>query len=335
MRPTEAADPSSPDALWRWVFDQLHQSHRVGLLTVVAGGGGTPGKPGFSMGVSQGDELFGTIGGGIMEFNLVEQVRRGFAKPPQPPVLLTRVHRKNAPTKTQSGMICAGFQKMVVWELGPPHFADVEQLVHHFEEEKGACLSLTPDGYQFHFDRVGRLDFREAGSNWRFEQSLGCPDTVYIVGGGHVGFALSQVLSCLDVRVVLFDDRPQLDTVRLNTYAHQKIIGPFHRIGPKIPSGSRSFVVIVTTAVHSDAMALEQVILKDLKYLGLMGSPAKIAHIFDTLKDRGIASELLQKVSAPIGVPIQNQTPAEIAVSIAAELINVRHGGLDLVPKQN
>ena len=92
-----------------------------------------------------------------------------------------------------------------------------------------------------------------------------------------------------------------------------------------MPEGDHVYAVITTTGFDSDAESLKQLIGKNLKYLGLMGSAAKIKHIFDHLRRDGLDPNLFKKVRAPIGIPINNQTPAEIAISIVAEIIQVRN----------
>jgi len=87
-----------------------------------------------------------------------------------------------------------------------------------------------------------------------------------------------------------------------------------------------AYVVVVTRGHTHDFEALRALAARDLRYIGLIGSRAKVARIFDALQAEGMPIEGLARVHAPIGLDIGAVTPAEIAVSILAELIAVRHG---------
>jgi xanthine dehydrogenase accessory factor len=111
-----------------------------------------------------------------------------------------------------------------------------------------------------------------------------------------------------------------------NHFAHTKKIINYDEVGDYIPSGKNIMVVIMTQFHTSDAKVLEQLIDKQLGYLGMMGSHSKVKTIFGKLREKGIPNHLLQNVHAPIGIQIKSQTPEEIAVSIAAELLEMKNG---------
>ena len=152
------------------------------------------------------------------------------------------------------------------------------------------------------------------------------PDTLYVFGGGHVGLALSKIFSNLNFKTVLFDNRSELNTFNENRFANEKHIVDYRSVADLVPEGFNVYVVIVTFAHKSDEQVLEQMLPKNVKYLGAMGSDKKIKTIFDHLTEKGYTKEQLSKVHAPIGLPINSETPAEIAISIAAEIIAVKNG---------
>ena len=129
----------------------------------------------------------------------------------------------------------------------------------------------------------------------------------------------------LNFHIVVLDDRPRLATMAANTYAQEKQVVSYRSIGKHVSEGLQSFVVIMTFGHQADERVLAQLARKKLRYLGLMGSPAKIAQIFANLKKKGISAASLKKVHAPIGLPISSHTPEEIAISIAAEIIQVKN----------
>jgi xanthine dehydrogenase accessory factor len=97
----------------------------------------------------------------------------------------------------------------------------------------------------------------------------------------------------------------------------------------KIQLNQQSYVVIVTRGHRRDALALASVVRSQARYIGLIGSQRKIITIFSQLREQGVTTEQLSRVHAPIGLNLGAVTPAEIAVSIAAELIAVRRGSVD------
>ena len=110
-----------------------------------------------------------------------------------------------------------------------------------------------------------------------------------------------------------------------NTYAQEKQVVSYKSIGKHVSEGKQSYVVIMTFGHQADELVLGQLAGKKLRYLGLMGSPAKIAQIFASLKKKGVGAASLKKVHAPVGLPIHSHTPEEIAISIAAEIIQVKN----------
>jgi xanthine dehydrogenase accessory factor len=171
----------------------------------------------------------------------------------------------------------------------------------------------------------------ESTTQWLYEELLGAPDTVIIAGGGHVGLALSHQMALLGLYVIISDDRDHLETMAQNVFAHQKLTQPFEQLGDlvnqQLCTGRRTFVVVVTTAYKSDVAALCSLAQNPTQpeYIGLMGSAAKIKTIMREAEETGVSRKLLNSIHAPIGVEINSDTPEEIAVSIAAEIIRVKN----------
>jgi xanthine dehydrogenase accessory factor len=141
----------------------------------------------------------------------------------------------------------------------------------------------------------------------------------FIFGGGHVAQALAPVLAVLGFRCVIFDSREEYVTPELFPTAYGLVAGNFDRIGDKITITPNDYVVIVTH--NYDAVVEEQVLRNECAYVGLIGSRIKVAELKKRLAEAGFSKETLDKVHAPIGIPIRSETPEEIAISIAAEMI--------------
>jgi xanthine dehydrogenase accessory factor len=149
---------------------------------------------------------------------------------------------------------------------------------------------------------------------------------LYIIGGGHVGWHLARAAADAGFRIHVVDDREKFASAErfpmADAVSAEDIGAWLHRAD--LPSSS--YVVVVTRGHTHDYDALRALAARDLRYLGLIGSRAKVARIFDALAAEGLPMECLDRVHAPIGLDIGAVTPAEIAVSILAELIAVRHG---------
>ena len=150
--------------------------------------------------------------------------------------------------------------------------------------------------------------------------------SLYIIGAGHVGWHLARLMTELDYRVHVVDDREKFANRERFPEAREIVVEPIadwlHRT--EIPSSA--YVVVVTRGHQGDLEAMRALAARDLKYLGLIGSRAKVARIRKLLIEEGMPPECLDRVHSPIGLEIGAVTPAEIAVSILAELIAVRRG---------
>jgi xanthine dehydrogenase accessory factor len=149
---------------------------------------------------------------------------------------------------------------------------------------------------------------------------------LYIVGAGHVGFHLARLAHEVGFRVHVVDDREKFanaDRFPSATSVAVEDIGAWlHQA--ELPASA--YLVIVTRGHTHDFEALRALAARDLRYVGLIGSRAKVTRIFDALAAEGMPQECLDRVHAPIGLDIGAITPAEIAVSILSELIAVRRG---------
>lgn len=144
-----------------------------------------------------------------------------------------------------------------------------------------------------------------------------------IIGGGHVGNALSRLATLLDFRVVVMDTR-ELDPSLFPESAELVRLESYERI-PKEWFDARTHAVIMTPSHMGDREALAQLVDMPLAYLGMLGSRRKVQQTFQSLRERGVSEEALARVHTPIGLAIGAETPMEIAVSIAAEIIQVRN----------
>nr|VFK59684.1 MAG: xanthine dehydrogenase accessory factor [Candidatus Kentron sp. TUN]VFK68141.1 MAG: xanthine dehydrogenase accessory factor [Candidatus Kentron sp. TUN] len=310
---------------WQLTNDCLRKDIPMALLIVAQSHGSTPGRAGFKMAVAGDGRLAGTIGGGIVEQAFVRQARERLKNGDPAPLLQRQVHDHEAETD-HSGMICGGEQTIVLYPCRKTDLAVIQHIIEYLMEPSGnrgrGILCLSPSGLSFLPDRRNSENhrFRSKENQWLYEENIDPANTAYIIGGGHVGQALTRVLAMLDFHIVILDERADIDT----PHTCEKILVSYGDIKRHIPDGDRNYVVIMTPNHKADKQVLEQLLDKKLRYLGMMGSARKVNETFGQLRDEGIPPGKLQGVHAPIGLPIKSHTPAEIAISIAAEIISVR-----------
>jgi xanthine dehydrogenase accessory factor len=149
---------------------------------------------------------------------------------------------------------------------------------------------------------------------------------LYIIGAGHVGFHLARVAHEVGFRVHVVDDREKFANADRFPNAAEVVVDDIPGWIAKTNLPPHAYAVIVTRGHTNDLEALRALAPRDLRYLGLIGSRAKVARIYEALTEGEIPPAALERVHAPIGLDIGAVTPQEIAVSILAELIAVKHG---------
>ncbi len=151
---------------------------------------------------------------------------------------------------------------------------------------------------------------------------------LYIIGAGHVGFHLARVAHEVGFRVHVVDDREKFANSERFPSAVEIVVDDIPAWIARTQLPAHAYAVIVTRGHTNDLEALRALAPRELRYLGLIGSRAKVARIYEQLVEDQTTPEQLQHVHAPIGLDIGAVTPQEIAVSILAELIAVKHGKL-------
>ena len=149
---------------------------------------------------------------------------------------------------------------------------------------------------------------------------------LFVVGAGHVGFHLANLAHEVGFRVHVVDDREKFANRERFPHAAEVVSEDIPAWIARAALPSHAYVVIVTRGHTNDLEALRALAPRDLRYLGLIGSRAKVARIYDELLSSAMPADVLRQVHAPIGLDIGAVTPQEIAVSILAELIAVKHG---------
>lgn len=319
------------------------------LMTILQSVGSTPRGVGANMLVFDDGTFTGTIGGGSAEFHAIEKAKE---------ILTTRVSCTAEYVMTPNdaadiGMVCGGtaavlFQyidktdgKMLrvlttlckaieqdedVWLcrrlcegiVTDACIAMQNELLEGAGMDAQALLSVLPE-------RAGTVNLH--GDIWFFEP-VARQGRVYLFGGGHVSQALSPLLHQLDFRVTVCEDRPEFLTETLFPEAEERVLAPFSEMSGHVQLRSRDFVVIMTRGHQADYTILRQALQTDVGYIGCIGSKNKVEVTRRRLLEEGFTDTQFARVHTPIGLPIAAETPMEIAVSIAAEMIRCRAIGV-------
>ena len=310
---------------WQHLLSKLQEKQHVYLLTVIENSGSSPGRKGFKMLVAQDGFIFGSVGGGVMEFSLVEEAQDLLKIADLKIFSKKQIHQGSI--KDGSGMICSGEQTVVFHPLNSDHINIVEDIIDCLQHNQQKTIYLSPSSFGFSDTAIeNKYEINiNTDEDWTFKELIGFKNTLYIVGGGHVGLAVSEMFLKLGFYVVVFDNRTQLNTFEGNQFAHKKQLIAYSEIENYISEGKDSYIAIMTNKYTDDKIVLSQLIRNNYKFIGVLGSIAKLKTMWTVLLKEGFTQEELNRIYAPIGIAIKSQTPDEIAISIAAQIIQVKN----------
>ena len=315
---------------WERVGGHLERGERVFVACVAESTRGSPGTAGAKLVVAEGGEPFGTIGGGVMEHRLAEQARELLRSGGAQAEKRTLVHSDTADGE-QSGMVCEGSQTNVFCVLaGDRDRATVGAIAAAVREDRPARMAVDADGLRLleleadfsgpPFALVGE------GERWRYEEDLLNRRRLAVIGGGHCAVALAEAMAPLGYRAQIFDTRSEVVThdraAAVGTVTH---VTDYAQAGPLVAWPELTAVVVMTADYLTDVRALLGTAELPFPFVGLMGGRRKIARIFARLQEEGMAPEALDRVHAPVGLDIGSDTPEEIAVSVAAQILRERN----------
>lgn len=310
---------ADPVDVWQWLADTLAGGQPAALLVVTESQGSSPGKAGFKMAVGL-HGMVGTIGGGAVERNLVKTARAMLADKNSRPSSIHKLHRPDG-GDLASGMICGGEQRVLIYPCLPQDAVACGQIADSIRKQTPLGFRVGQQGLQL-FEAKGNSTAADGSEDAWYRETVGRRKQAFIVGGGHVGLALSRLLATLDFDISVLDERVDLPTMAANRYARQIRQVAYHSIADFIDQGPLSFVFVMTHGHRQDEQVLRALLGKHFAYLGVLGSRQKVAQLKQSLAGQ-FGSEILATLQAPMGLPIGSHTPAEIAVSIAAQVIGI------------
>lgn len=335
------------------IVESLHEEKEIVTATILHKSGSAPREAGAKMMIRKDGSIEGTIGGGTLEAMAMQLAPEVF-KNKQGSIEDIELTDDDA---RAAGMVCGGEVSVLLEYLDA---LDVQQLnrYHHAKElkisdtdfimitnisqsnkrisSKHKWICTQTDIYGEEDKEVQSIveTLRENFYHVKFHLYVGknrymiepfyTMDRLYIVGAGHVSQQIAALTKPLGFYTVILDDReafvnkerfPTADEVHVVSSTYENLIKEV-----RIPKNS--YIVIVTRGV--DKVVLEQMLLANAKYIGMIGSKTKRNYVYNQLLQEGFAQKELDVVCCPVGVSINAQTPEEIAISIVAELIRVR-----------
>ncbi|MBE6997378.1 MAG: XdhC family protein [Ruminococcaceae bacterium] len=323
--------------------DALQRGEDAVLVTIVASSGSAPRGTGARMLVTAAGRVCGTIGGGAVEYK-GEQIAQDILRTKRSRQENFRLYKNDV---ADLGMVCGGTVD-VYFRFIPAGDADVLRLIDQcagiFDALEPAWLisELTEGGLSVYSEKRGVLGDAvppeviaalgvrpaqvEAGEKVYYCEKLLQPGRVYIFGGGHVARALAPALIAADFACVVLDDRPDfLDPADFGG-ARTRRIDPAD-ISDVLRDLTENDYVCIMTRGHKDDMDIQrQVMRSPVRYIGVIGSARKQRTVKERILAMGYDEAEFDKVVSPIGLDIGAETPAELAVSITAQLIMVRAG---------
>ena len=311
----------------RTIFAQLlyemEKANDTVLVTLIADTGSTPRGSGSQMLVGRHGRLTGTIGGGAVEKRSEEMALALLAE--KRSALHTFQLHKNS--TEDIGMVCGGdvtalFQFIPGTDEKWNHLA--KEIMRCCEQKEPATLILKLNGSTAALiDEDGALLAGKRVENGENTYSMPLPlgERAVIFGAGHIAQALVPLLKSVDFRPVVFDCRPEFATKERFPDAEAVIVGDFDNIATSLELKHDDYIVIMTQGHSHDFEVEAQALRGDYAYVGVIGSAKKMAFVNRRLMEAGVAEEKTRTVHTPIGTAIKAVTPAEIAVSIAGEMI--------------
>lgn len=318
------------------------------LATIVSQSGSTPRQGGAKMIVFRDGRIEGTIGGGLIEAEAIQDAQKCFDSS----LSLRRVFDLSNEDSAVTDMMCGGTLEILLEFIAAndTNRRVFQRLLLAMQSSRRVTLVCpltdgTYDGQRFVVDHRGepsRADTSEsllsAIRHVRFTSSAATliehqgreyllsffapAGTVYLVGAGHVSVCTAEAAARVGFRVVVMDDRIEFANNKRFPHADKiQVLPSFTNCFQEYEIDADAYLVIVTRGHLSDLEVLDQALRTGAGYIGMIGSHKKRKVLYAQLMDKGAKEVELQRVHCPIGTAIEADTPEEIAVSIVSELI--------------
>lgn len=314
---------------FRAILAALERGQNVVRIAVIGSNGSTPRSAGACMVVREDGSIVGTIGGGSVEHD-----SHMAAQEMQPGTSAVRCFDLTNKDAAGLGMVCGGTMRVLLDSMQPSaeNVEFARSVLATMEKGEAAAIETL-------FAHGGTIvDRRVSGGGPAAPQSvphddgslfiepLPRPNTVHFIGAGHVAQATARIAVLTGFRVAVIDDREDFaNAERFPDAACIDVVASLKECMPP-DLGPNDHVVIMTRGHLHDRDVLAQALRTEAGYIGMIGSSKKKAAVYESLLDAGYGQDDLDRVHCPIGLSIGAETPEEIAVSIAGELVSSMRG---------
>ena len=298
------------------------------LVGIMESSGSLPRKKGAYMLVGDKGRIAGTVGGGNLEYqaiayavSLFDQQKTGSLQEKTKYSVLS--YELNLGESAELGMVCGGRAKLLFY---PVYWAEpgLEPWILNWKEalEQGKEHQLV--FYDLSSDRKDRQETSYDNLPLIYQERIFGGGTVYLFGAGHLAREVVPLLAHLDFRCVVLDDREEFANPSDFPGAKEVKLVDFERLETAVSPKEGDYLVIMTRGHQWDFYAEVFGLKTDADYIGVVGSRKKTAFVNEKLRKMGFTEADVARIVTPIGLDIGSETPAEIAISIAAQLIEVR-----------
>lgn len=338
------------------LYERLQNKEPLVLATIMQKHGSAPREEGTKMLIGKDSLIEGSVGGGLLEAKVIEAAASVYTTR-EAVVMDFELTGEDA---LAEGMLCGGNVKIILEYLDP----EDKELLISFKKAWELCregidfaiLTKIPEkrgiikggdksvftkkeisgdwNEQVHplaellQNEAADFKFRILDNQEKYMLETFCGiERVCIVGAGHIAQKMEELLKFLGFYTVIMDDRKEFaNSVRFSRADEVVVLESFDGCFERFTNFSNTYIVIMTRGHTYDQEVLVQALKTDAKYIGMIGSTKKKNQIFKNLEQEGHSADKLARVHCPVGIDIYAQTPEEIAVSIAAELIKARRG---------
>lgn len=332
---------------WSALSGKITSGEDVVIATIIASKGSVPRGSGARMLVGKDGRIIGTVGGGAVEYECINIAKEMMLSGKNE----CRHFILDKNDIADIGMVCGGDVDILFQLVSSEDEKNIELYSKLFSliKEKKTCYliygihepgtiemtivgadgekygySVPPDIFEKCSESTALISYENRGKKYYIEQIVS-PERVFIFGGGHVAQQLVPILSRCDFNCSVIEDRPEYAKPRLFEDKCDIILVEEGTLSKNLPEITENDYVCIMTRGHKDDYLVQAAVLKSkAHYIGVIGSRRKIAAVNEKLMADGFTKEDIKRITTPIGLDIMSETPAEIAVSICAQLIMVR-----------
>ena len=304
--------------------EQVSMGNACYLVALIESEGSTPRSSGAFMLVNKNGFVAGTVGGGGMEYAAVLEAQNKLVEGE------TKSFLKRYDLTTAAGIACGGYCSLQFCYL--PAIQETDMLAEYILfrlKGKYPWWLLIPLGEgdikveEGLFIKKHKGFYEQDGKEYYAEQ-YNYDGRIFIFGAGHVARELVPLLSHLGFKCVVIDDREEFAKPEVFPTAHKVLLADYTKLNEVCKLNCMDYAVVMTRGHVHDANCERFLLTTPVPYIGVMGSKNKAKLARETLLSEGYSEKQLARIKTPIGLDVGSETPAEIAVSIAAQLIEVR-----------